>query len=194
MTFRSWLVARLEEFEPADLSAGRLRAARAAALETALPALAEALHTSLSRIDFVRVGQRYALKAMQMTKGGRSPDLKAIERAMSNDAEALASGRRRRGPARRVDPDDQRRAVIRAAWDVWLIRVVILPRFWPERRGRQVHLPGGEAEYKRIIAQRYAASRHDAAKLAQLAWSEYRKAGLAQAWTCDCIRYNTVTC
>ncbi|WP_294289101.1 hypothetical protein [uncultured Sphingomonas sp.] len=178
VTFRAWVVARLNELAPADGSAGLLRSARVEELQAGVPAVAEALHAAFGRIDLARVGRRYALKAMQMTKGGRAPTLDAVERATLNDMEAMTTGQRRRGPARGADPDAERRATIRAAWDVWLIRTVLVPRFWPERRGGQVHLPGGEAEYKRIIAQRYAVHR-DPKKLAQGAWAEYRKSRMA---------------
>lgn len=175
---RAWVIARLEELAPADGSPGLLRAARAEELEAGSPAVAEAVQAAFGRIDLSRVGRRYALKAMQMTKGGRAPAPDAVERAVLNDAEAVATGRRRRGPARNADPDAGRRTAIRAAWDIWLLRTVIVPRFWPERRRGQVHLPGGEAEYKRIIAQRYATNAAPL-KIAQSAWIEYKKARIA---------------
>lgn len=172
-TFRQWVLARLEELVPADGSAGLLRGARAEDLEPWLWKIADAV----AQADFSGVGdleRRYKLKAIQLTKDGKRPSLEQVERAMRNDAEALAAGAKRRGPARGADPDKDRRAIIDAAWDLWLIRRVILPRFWPERAGEQLHLPGGATEQQRMIAER-----HGSSEIAKKALSEYRKQRLA---------------
>lgn len=185
--FRSWLVARLEEFVPVDGSIGFLSAARANELDPYAPAVGEALHDTLSRIDFGRVGRRYARIAMQITKSGRSPDLAAIERAMLNEEEALASGAKRRGQARDANPSDHRKAVVRASRDIWNLREVIIPRFWPDLADKkEIHIPGGKDTVIKVIAERY-----DAVSLpkegvspttfAQLAWSEYYKSRQASS-------------
>lgn len=179
--FRSWIVARLNELVPPDGSPGHLRADREARLEAEVPAAAQALIDAFARIDMARVSQRYALKTMQMTKGGRKPELDAVERGMLKDAEALASGKKSDGPARDAPLSDERKAVIVAAWDIWLIRRVIIPRFWSEKREQdEYQIPGGGETIKKIVAERYSVLGAGAGKVAQSAWSEYRKRRMAQ--------------
>jgi hypothetical protein len=178
--FATWTAARLEEFDPIAGGGGLLRAARAVALASHVPDAAVTLHAALSRIDFERVRQRYESAAMREMKGGRAPSLDKVERAMLKEAEAIASGGKRRGPARAAPLSDHDRAVRRAAWDIWTLRRVIVPRFWPEKAGEQIHLPRGMIH--RIIVARYAVAMHDdAERIALGASAHFKKSRMASA-------------
>lgn len=78
--------------------------------------------------------QRADAAIKELRKTGRKPTLHEIENKMKRMAEPKRRGRTRSPSNPKQD------AAIAAAWDIWRLRRVILPRFWPEEATGEFHL------------------------------------------------------
>ncbi len=134
--FRDWVSERLDELRTL---------VRAERLKELKPLDRAELLKDVSR-QLAEAGARRS--AMRLAHPGLTEE--QLDRKMLRLAEERESGQRRRGPTKGAGEPPP---AARAAWDMWRIRKVIFPRFWPEEHGRRDHLD----------VARIAASRHPGA-------------------------------
>lgn len=150
--FRAWIAERVVELK------ARVRADQFAAMQNLPPEEAEALVTAMS--DYLSqpamhtLAIRFEDAKLALSKG---PDdvvpYEAIAKKLARDAEKRAAGKARRGPTKLEQADIIETPEAKAAHDIWLIRKVILPRFWEQGRSAKPHLR--HLEIATVAAQPY---------------------------------------
>lgn len=139
--FRQWTGDRLLELE-ALVGEEMEREMSAALTPEHLARMAEALRGP----DWQGFVQRADDAIRELDGKGEKPTRHAIENKIKRMAEPKRRGRTR-SPSNPVHE-----VATAAAWDVWKLRRVILPRFWPEEASGEFHLD--KMELAKVAAHR----------------------------------------
>ena len=138
-TFRQWCADRLPE-----LAALVDEDVRSAMSEALAPEHIERLATTLRSSRWAVAMAKADMAIHELTRGAKKPDLYQLTNKLKRMKEAKRRGRTR---GEESAANDAREA---AAWDIWKLRKVILPRFWPEEARGEFHL--ARLELGKIVA------------------------------------------
>lgn len=159
LAFRRWIGERLPELD-ALVKEDQREAIAAALTPEQFARVADALDDP----KWAKLDARVQAVRHQLTTGGREPEGRAVLNALKRLDEP-----KRRGRTRGEDRDE-REAMAMAGWDIWKLRKVILPRFWPDEAAGEFHLE--KMELAKVAAHRRGCT-------PQQAWDNYRTERLA---------------
>lgn len=152
IAFREWVGARLEELE--DRIFAEHPASRGRRLSPAewVSAVVAAMPPDALK-GFLR---DYGRARFAATKGASKP---SVEQTLRTLIRMDDPGGKRRGPTalpelRALEPAGL------AGWDIWMMRKIIIPRFWPDAAAGEYHLD--KWELARIAAQRRKCTKEQA--------------------------------
>jgi len=117
---------------------------RSAMSEALAPEHIERLATTLRSSRWAVAMAKADMAIHELTRGAKKPDLYQLTNKLKRMKEAKRRGRTR---GEESAANDAREA---AAWDIWKLRKVILPRFWPEEARGEFHL--ARLELGKIVA------------------------------------------
>lgn len=144
IAFRDWCAARLLELD--EMVSLEYREKMAAALDPSTTLrLATGLSEMLGSREMIRFGERVDLAVHDLTRDGKRPDIYAINNKLKRLAEPKRRGRTR---GEESAANDAKQA---AAWDIWKLRKIVLPRFWPGDAVGEFHL--ARLELGKVVAK-----------------------------------------
>jgi len=147
--FRQWCAERLPEL--AALVGEEMQDAMGEALA---PEHIERIASALGSPRWIASMAKGDAAIHDLTRNGRKPDLRQLTNKLKRMGEAKRRGRTR---GEESAANGAREA---AAWDIWKLRKVILPRFWPEAATGEYHL--AKLELGKVVAPQHGCTATEA--------------------------------